>query len=151
MGQLAIDLNQKIQASLASFDSHAKQFTEAFKELVVRVHKVSLEWMPLIAEWSKNALIYAGTTLLFLSNSSIFVIGMCFGVVNTKTMDSMLTDIQNVAERIMKEKDFTRLALMITGGILAWPITMAASAFFMGGYYGSKLKKPYGEPDHVAL
>jgi hypothetical protein len=129
--------------SVASVQQSAYSTLENMERLSVQyIGKGLVELMRKVECICLNVLTYVGTALLFLSNSSVFVIGACVGVTCTETMKNMIIDIKSVFERIMREKDFTRLALMITGSVLAWPITMAACAFFIGGYYGVLMKNP---------
>ena len=88
-----------------------------------------------------SILAYIGTGLLFLSNSSVFVIGFSAAIISTEKMDGTLQEIQKVYDKLMKEKNFTRLSFIVTGAVLAWPITMAVCAFFTGAHYGLRLKK----------
>ena len=143
VSQLELPTVASVKQSTSNILGTIKEFSTQHvgKELVELMHKVEFVCF--------NILIYAATTLLFLSNSSVFVIGACVGVTCTETMDKMIADITNVFERIMREKDFTRLALMITASVLAWPITMAACAFFVGGYYGALMKKPSAPENQV--
>ena len=79
--------------------------------------------------------------LLFLSQSSMFVLGGLVGVLAPTFMDSSINRICHVWENLgLFEK-----TLFATGGIVAFPISMASVAFFVGGHcslYLQSLKSP---------
>lgn len=77
------------------------------------------------------------TTLFFLANASVFVIGAIISIADKDSMDSMIARLLFVWER----QDFTRRAVITTAALFAWPIAFAASAFFVGANIGSWLQE----------
>ena len=75
--------------------------------------------------------------LLFLSNSSLFVVGMVTALLNPEMMDGALVRIQSTWER----QSLSTKALLGTAAFFGWPITLAVTALFAGGYFGLQMQK----------
>ncbi len=68
------------------------------------------------------------SAVLFLSNSSIFVIGFVIGIIHRAPMNQYIERIQN----IWNTTSIWMKAAIIAAGVFAWPIALAVTAFFVG-------------------
>jgi hypothetical protein len=79
-----------------------------------------------------------GTTLLFLTNSSLFVIG---AVAASIFPDQMQEGINRISRVFGKERSWPQLAGIALAAVLAWPIFLACASFFAGGNLALTLQK----------
>ena len=122
-----------IQSACGQAISLASDYCDDIMELVSRINIVFTD-----------IVIYSVSTLLFLSNSSIFGIGFCLGLaVCTDSVEGIIRDITETFKRMIQNKEFMHLAVMTTAAVIAWPITGAVLAILAGSYHGVLIKKPY--------
>ena len=72
------------------------------------------------------------TALLFAGQSTLFTVGFLTGILSPGTIQNATQRICNVWDR----QHGLAKGLIVTGAIVAWPIALAASAFFVGGNLG---------------
>lgn len=97
----------------------------SIEETTLRVQEIALFALQILA-----------TSVLFLSNSSFFVLGAVVSVINKALIDHSVAKIGNVWENLTAAKK----ALVITAAVFAWPISLASAAFFTGGHLSSRLQ-----------
>ena len=80
-------------------------------------------------------------SVLLAAQSTLFTVGFLTGVINPgaiKTATQRICDVWNRQSGLGH-------GLIIAGAVLAWPITLAASAFFVGGNLGVYCGEPAAE------
>lgn len=87
----------------------------------------------------------AATTLLMLSNSSVFGLGVIFSFAFPEKMEN----INNRIARAWDNLSTLQRSLVIASGLIAWPFTLAAGAFLVGAQTGLYLQNAI--PDETVL
>ena len=82
------------------------------------------------------------SAVLFAAQSTLFTIGFLTGILNPRAIQTATERICNVWNR----QHGLAKGLIVTGAIVAWPITLAASAFFVGGNAGVVCQSSEEEP-----
>ena len=85
------------------------------------------------------------SAVLFASQSTLFTIGFLMGILNPGAIQKATGRICDVWNR----QHGIAPGLIVAGAVVAWPITLAASAFFVGGNIGvfcqdSEAEQPVG-------
>jgi len=83
-----------------------------------------------IQEMALPVLQFSVGTILFLTNSSLFVLGAVAGAVFPEPLNSAIERING----IWQGQSMFFKATVITGVVIAWPISLALSSFFIGAY-----------------
>lgn len=78
---------------------------------------------------AKITFIAVGALFLFLSNSSLFLVGAVCAYFAKDRTRSVLTDITNSWDK----SPLAVKTILVAGGILAWPSVFAVGAFLLGG------------------
>lgn len=81
-------------------------------------------------------LVAISAALLYLSNSTFFMIGAISSFFNKKSLDEATLKIQNV----WLAQNFCRQACIVFVCALAWPISLSITSFMMGAYITSSLQ-----------
>lgn len=81
------------------------------------------------------------TVLLFAGQSTLFTVGFLTGILSPGAIQNATQRICNVWNR----QHGLAKGLIVTGAIVAWPIALAASAFFVGGNLGVFCQSPDAE------
>ncbi len=142
---------ETIRAFLIEKSITAKDYIE--EKLGVDLYEGAKQLLNTAAKVGKAAL----ATLFFLSNSSVFVMGAIAGIAATDTMRTIHDSITQVWTNLNPVEK----AVVISAGLIAWPISLAAGAFFAGSGSAIYLKDratqrtsdnqpqmPYHEPIH---
>ena len=93
-----------------------------------------------IYDLSLDIIFAVGAAILFLENSSLFMVGFVIGAVSPLWMEEMLGNIKNISKRILEQKMVTTLLCITVASMLSFPQAAAISAFFVGGMVGTSLK-----------
>jgi hypothetical protein len=107
-------LFDRIKVGLEEFKPFAREAAERICQIVFPVFQVLV------------------SVVLFAAQSTLFTIGFLTGILNPGAIQKATERICNVWNR----QHGIAQGLIVTGAIVAWPITLAASAFFVGGNVG---------------
>ncbi len=80
-------------------------------------------------------LLAIGGTILFAAQSSMFVIGVFVSIMNPAILQGALGRISSIWRR----QHIISQCLIVAGAAMAWPISLAAASFFLGGHVGLSL------------
>lgn len=109
---------------------HAKQkFAELEPEVHAYIQRVHQTALPILR--------IATASLLFTAQSTLFSVGVLTAVTAPSFMK---TSVDRISATWNQQALGIR-ALIIGGSIIAWPICLAASAFFVGGSIGLSLQE----------
>ena len=108
-----------------------QQLTEKYSPVVCMVAEKIRK-----AAWPVFACLVAA--FLLTSQSSLFAIGFLVTALNPKLMKGAIDRISTAWCR----QHFLIQCLIVTSATIAWPISLAASAFFVGGQLGLLIIKP---------
>jgi hypothetical protein len=119
--------------NIAATATHVYQSTQNFVEeshpgFLKEVEKIQNTVFPILAG--------LGTAILLAAQSSVFAIGFLVSIMNPKIIQKSLDRISDIWS---KQHIFIRSAI-IAAAAVAWPISLAASAFFVGGHLGLSLQ-----------
>lgn len=121
----------------SSVNAWIENFTNAVHHVCVSTKNFIEEQAPkLCAELEKiqdvacKALQLLAGVLLFITQQSLFVIGFLASVINPKFMNECIERISKIWNR----QTMLGKGLIIAAYTVSWPISVAASAFFFGGY-----------------
>ena len=129
--------------------SHIERFVNSAstggKHLLKSVQQLTEKYSPVVcivaekirkAAWPAFACLVAA--FLLTSQSSLFAIGFLVTALNPKLMKGAIDRISTAWCR----QHFLIQCLIVTSATIAWPISLAASAFFVGGQLGLLIIKP---------
>lgn len=133
MSSCTSGLQQFLKASHTTFIETYSNFDVMFQKYSGSTIQETALHIQNIALFALQILV---TSVLFLSNSSLFVLGAVVSVINKDIIDHSIAKIGNVWEKLSAPKR----ALVITAAVFAWPISLASAAFFVGGHLTSHLQ-----------
>jgi len=127
-GKIA-ELAKKCEAAFVRFAQAAIEKTFEFKAYLEKTFEVDLDTVAhkVVALAIQIAKI-AAAAILFLSNSSVFVLGAVVGFAASNKMKEILDS----GIRVWSDLKPLEKAAVAAAGSIAWPITLAMSAFFSG-------------------
>ncbi len=117
--------------------THAALSTQDFVE---RCRPGFIDGLNRIQKTALPVLAFIAGAILFTAQSSVFGIGFLVSIMNPRIMHGSL---DRIAAIWGQQQPFIR-CVIIAGAAIAWPISLAASAFFLGGHLGVSLL-PEGE------
>jgi hypothetical protein len=84
---------------------------------------------------------------LFLTNSSLYVVGAIAASIFPKEMKA---GIDRISKVFWQDRTVLELAGIGICAFIAWPIFLASTAFFAGGNLALSLKEPEPQPDTLS-
>jgi hypothetical protein len=112
---------QTASEAYRSIESFFLEHTPQFYEAAEKIQKIIVPILQTI-----------GVGILLASQSSMFAIGILVSIMNPKMIENSIRRISIIWE---KQNVFTR-AIIVAAATVAWPISLAASAFFVAGNLG---------------
>lgn len=123
---------QELANTVANTTIHAIQSTHHWIDQQYPSYSDTIER---IREVGEQILLTAGKLILFAAQSAMFSIGVIVSAMNPQFMKGSIDRISSLWRR----QNLFQQGLIVAGAAVAWPISLAAASFFVGGSIGLSL------------
>jgi len=128
-------IQERYEETCTAVNDFIESQREPFSQTVEKIQEMAL---PILQ--------FTVGTILFLTCSSLFVIGSITSAIFPEQLNSAIERIT----RIWQGQSFFFKATVIAGIVIAWPISLALSSFFFGAYTSIYLQQQIEQKEEEA-
>ena len=132
MVRFSEDMVKKAKEQINEIQTFAQTSFENVKRGVLELEPLAREVASRVCELVPPVFMTLAATVLFMTQSTLFTIGFLVGIIHPQMIDDATKRICDAWSR----QSILNRGLIVSGAIIAWPISFAISAVLVGGNVG---------------